>query len=39
MQNYALLRTIGKLGKPVLLKRGMAATIADLLMSAEYLLA
>ena len=39
MQNYALLRIIGKLGKPVLLKRGMAATIADLLMSAEYLLA
>ena len=39
MQNYALLRTIGRLGKPVLLKRGMAATISDLLMSAEYLLA
>jgi 3-deoxy-7-phosphoheptulonate synthase len=39
MQNYSLLRTIGRLGKPVLLKRGMAATIADLLMSAEYLLA
>src|SRR3954467_4099939 len=39
MQNYALLKTIGKLGKPVLLKRGMAATIVDLLMSAEYLLA
>jgi 3-deoxy-7-phosphoheptulonate synthase len=39
MQNYALLRTIGKIGKPVLLKRGMAATITDLLMSAEYLLA
>ncbi len=39
MQNYALLRTIGRLGKPVLLKRGMAATITDLLMSAEYLLA
>ena len=39
MQNYSLLRTIGKLGKPVLLKRGMAATITDLLMSAEYLLA
>jgi 3-deoxy-7-phosphoheptulonate synthase len=39
MQNYALLKTIGKLGKPVLLKRGMAATITDLLMSAEYLLA
>jgi len=39
MQNYALLRTIGRIGKPVLLKRGMAATITDLLMSAEYLLA
>jgi len=39
MQNYALLKTIGKLGRPVLLKRGMAATIVDLLMSAEYLLA
>jgi 3-deoxy-7-phosphoheptulonate synthase len=39
MQNYALLRTIGRLGKPVLLKRGMAATIVDLLLSAEYLLA
>jgi 3-deoxy-7-phosphoheptulonate synthase len=39
MQNYALLKTIGKLGKPVLLKRGMAATITDLLLSAEYLLA
>ena len=39
MQNYSLLRTIGRLGKPVLLKRGMAATITDLLMSAEYLLA
>ena len=39
MQNYSLLRTIGRLGKPVLLKRGMAATITDLLMSAEYILA
>jgi len=39
MQNYALLKTIGRLGKPVLLKRGMSATIVDLLMSAEYLLA
>ena len=39
MQNYALLKTVGRLGKPVLLKRGMAATIVDLLMSAEYLLA
>ena len=39
MQNYSLLRTVGRLGKPVLLKRGMAATITDLLMSAEYILA
>src|SRR6185436_11938442 len=39
MQNYSLLRTVGKIRKPVLLKRGMAATITDLLMSAEYILA
>jgi 3-deoxy-7-phosphoheptulonate synthase len=39
MQNYSLLRTVGRIGKPVLLKRGMAATITDLLMSAEYILA
>ena len=39
MQNYSLLRTLGRLGKPVLLKRGMAATITDLLLSAEYILA
>jgi 3-deoxy-7-phosphoheptulonate synthase len=39
MQNYSLLKTIGRLGKPVLLKRGMAATITDLLLSAEYILA
>ncbi|MFN0098825.1 MAG: 3-deoxy-7-phosphoheptulonate synthase [Gemmatimonadaceae bacterium] len=39
MQNYSLLKTAGKIGKPVLLKRGMAATIQDLLLSAEYLLA
>jgi 3-deoxy-7-phosphoheptulonate synthase len=39
MQNYSLLRAVGKLKKPVLLKRGMAATITDLLMSAEYILA
>ncbi|HVD62327.1 MAG TPA: 3-deoxy-7-phosphoheptulonate synthase [Gemmatimonadaceae bacterium] len=38
MQNYSLLKTVGKLGKPVLLKRGMAATITDLLLSAEYIL-
>ena len=39
MQNYSLLRTVGRIGKPVLLKRGMAATIDDLLLSAEYILA
>jgi 3-deoxy-7-phosphoheptulonate synthase len=39
MQNFELLKRVGNLGKPVLLKRGLAATIQDLLMSAEYLLA
>jgi 3-deoxy-7-phosphoheptulonate synthase len=39
MQNYALLRKAGRSGKPVLLKRGMSATIKELLLSAEYLLA
>jgi 3-deoxy-7-phosphoheptulonate synthase len=39
MQNFELLKRVGGLGKPVLLKRGLAATIQDLLMSAEYLLA
>jgi 3-deoxy-7-phosphoheptulonate synthase len=39
MQNYSLLRAAGRVGKPVLLKRGMAATISDLLLSAEYILA
>src|SRR5690349_11610275 len=39
MQNYSLLRSVGRIGKPVLLKRGMAATITDLLLSAEYILA
>ncbi|GJG84880.1 3-deoxy-7-phosphoheptulonate synthase [Gemmatimonadetes bacterium T265] len=39
MQNFSLLRTIGRLGKPVLLKRGMAATIQELLLAAEYVLA
>ncbi|MBM4194619.1 MAG: 3-deoxy-7-phosphoheptulonate synthase [Gemmatimonadetes bacterium] len=38
MQNYSLLKTVGRLKKPVLLKRGMAATIEDLLLSAEYVL-
>ncbi len=39
MQNYSLLRAVGRLRKPVLLKRGLAATITDLLLSAEYILA
>lgn len=39
MQNYSLLKAAGRLGRPVLLKRGMAATITDLLLSAEYILA
>ena len=39
MQNYSLLKTVGKMKKPVLLKRGMAATINELLLSAEYILA
>ena len=38
MQNYSLLKTVGRLGTPVLLKRGMAATINELLLSAEYIL-
>jgi 3-deoxy-7-phosphoheptulonate synthase len=39
MQNFSLLRRAGRSGKPILLKRGMAATVKDLLMSAEYILA
>ena len=39
MQNFSLLRAAGRAGKPVLLKRGIAATITELLLSAEYLLA
>jgi 3-deoxy-7-phosphoheptulonate synthase len=39
MQNFSLLKVIGKLGKPVLLKRGMSATIQELLLAAEYVLA
>jgi 3-deoxy-7-phosphoheptulonate synthase len=35
----SLLKTVGRIGKPVLLKRGMAATITDLLLSAEYIFA
>ncbi len=39
MQNFELLKRVGALGRPVLLKRGLAATIQELLLSAEYLLA
>lgn len=39
MQNFRLLKELGKAGKPVLLKRGMSAGYTDLLMSAEYILA
>ncbi|MCA9148863.1 MAG: 3-deoxy-7-phosphoheptulonate synthase [Planctomycetales bacterium] len=38
MQNFTLLTEVGQAGRPVLLKRGMAASIEDLLMSAEYVL-
>ena len=38
MQNFDLLREIGKTNKPVLLKRGLAATVKDWLLSAEYVL-
>src|ERR1700680_4898955 len=39
MQNYFLLRALGTASKPVLLKRGMSATIEELLLSAEYIMA
>ena len=39
MQNYDLLRELGKVRKPVLLKRGLSATIEEWLLSAEYILA
>jgi 3-deoxy-7-phosphoheptulonate synthase len=38
MQNYPLLRALGKLNKPVLLKRGMSSTIEEWLLAAEYIL-
>ena len=38
MQNYALLRALGQCGKPVLLKRGVSATLEELLLAAEYIL-
>ena len=39
MHNFALLRAVGKAGRPVLLKRGLSAKIEELLLAAEYLLA
>ncbi len=39
MQNFSLLRELGKIRKPVLLKRGLSATIEELLMAAEYIMA
>lgn len=39
MQNFPLLREVGKLNKPVLLKRGLSATIEEFLMAAEYIMA
>ena len=39
MQNFRLLKALGQSGKPVLLKRGMAARVEDLLLAAEYILA
>ena len=39
MQNFALLKSLGGCGRPVLLKRGMSSTIKELLMSAEYVVA
>jgi len=39
MQNFELLKAAGRIGKPVLLKRGMSATLEELLLAAEYILA
>jgi 3-deoxy-7-phosphoheptulonate synthase len=39
MQNFALLKALGRIEKPVLLKRGMSATVQEWLMSAEYIMA
>ena len=39
MQNFNLLKEVGSTNRPVVLKRGMSATVIDLLMSAEYILA
>jgi len=39
MQNFELLKELGKMNKPILLKRGLSSTIQELLMSAEYIMA
>ena len=39
MQNFDLLKELGKTNKPILLKRGLANTLKELLMSAEYIMA
>jgi 3-deoxy-7-phosphoheptulonate synthase len=39
MQNFSLLKSVGRCGRPVMLKRGMSSTIRELLMSAEYIVA
>ncbi len=39
MQNFSLLKKVGATGKPILLKRGLSATIEEWLMAAEYILA
>jgi len=39
MQNFMLLKALGKCGRPVLLKRGLSSTVKELLMSAEYITA
>lgn len=39
MQNFALLKELGRCGRPILLKRGLSSTIKELLMSAEYIVA
>lgn len=38
MQNYELLKSVGRINKPILLKRGMSATLTEFLMSAEYIM-
>ena len=39
MQNFELLKAVGKLNVPVLLKRGLSSTLEELVMSAEYIMA